>query len=254
MASRPVHTSARLLVGGLLVLIASCSGGVQDAGGGTTGPVSSSAAPTGAADPGTPPTAGAVVLEEPFDDDRNGWGTLEDAGASAGYADGDYVLRTPAPGAFGAVPAPAPTLPASLVADLDVRVPTGGATVALTCDARETAAGGGELRFYALAVGEREALITRATSTTLLPQGRVLARAPSSVDLTQPHRLEAACVTRGTGRALFLLVDGTLLLSALDPDPLPAGTVGFVVETSTTTPTGTPVEVRLSALQVAEAG
>ena len=54
----------------------------------TTAPTASTAPQT---DPSSPPTA-AVLFEEPFDDDRNGWGVVDDPEyGSTAYESGDYV-------------------------------------------------------------------------------------------------------------------------------------------------------------------
>lgn len=189
--------------------------------------------------------AGEVVFEDSFDDDRNGWGVVDDPQfGSATFEDGDYVW------AFrGRV---AHFLPEVLgeqydrneldMLDVVVRseatIVDGDGVIGVFC--RETPDDDAEWQWYEFIARDGYAAIRHADLESNL---EVLAET-DEVDMSgdEPITIEAACVDGDDGTAqLSLALNGTAVLHASDDDPLGNGVAGLQAWTF---PEGEQLDVR----------
>jgi len=198
-----------------------------------------SAAPTSTAATSTTSSQSAATVagtdgtqfDDSFDDDRNGWGVIDDSEfGTIAYEGGDYVW------AFkGSV---AHWLPAVLgdqfdrgdlemrnvVVTADVTVDSGGGVVGVFC--RETADTDADYQWYEFVARDGFAAIRRADGEANLD---VLAETDEvSLPIGTPIAFEATCVDDATGAAkLSLSLNGTSVLTATDDDPLGNGVSGL---------------------------
>lgn len=230
------HWPGLLLIGA--VIVGGCgddNGSTNDAGEATTTAPSTSAAPT-AASTAPETVAGssqpaAALFEDSFDDDRNGWGVVDDPQfGSIAYDGGDYVWEFK--GSIGH------WLPAVLgdqydrgeldMLDVDVRaeatVLAGGGVIGVFC--RETPDVDAEWQWYEFVARDGFAAIRRAdlegnletlteTDDVTLPAG-------------EPIAIEATCIDNHDGHAeLSLTLNGEQVLTATDDEPLGNGVPGL---------------------------
>jgi hypothetical protein len=206
-----------------------------EAGGGTT-PAASTPAPTTVAtvpetvaEPDSQP--GEALFTDSFDDDRNGWGVIDDPQyGSAGFAAGDYVWEF-----TGSV---AHQLPAVLgeqydrgeldmrdvVVRADATILAGDGVIGVFC--RETPDTDAEWQWYEFVARDGFAAIRHADDEGNLD---VLAETDDvSLPAGEPFAIEAACVDDPKGETqLSLTLNGTEVLQATDDEPLGNGAPGL---------------------------
>ncbi|MFD2090712.1 hypothetical protein [Blastococcus deserti] len=224
-------------------VLAACSSG-DTAGSGRASDTPADSAP--ATSPAGPPPVGQLVLADEMDDDRNGWGT----GLGLSFAAGDYVVAGVTP--IGVVTYPDALMdpPESAVVTARFSAPVGTPFVAVTCSISPD---GGS--FYALGVGRDVMAISRVSGNAETPlDAGVLARADTGVDLTAPHDVQGTCVRGRDGMELWLSVDGAVVLSAVDPEPLDAGRPGLLMVPAPGTPEGSELQARVASWSVARLG
>lgn len=193
----------------------------------TAAPASASTAPQiGASEP---PSA-AALFEEPFDDDANGWGVIDDSEyGSATYEGGDYVWAL-----TGRVAHILPMVLADQydrgeleMADVVVRaeatVVAGGGVIGVFC--REEPDVDAEFRWYEFVARDGFAAIRQADA-----EGNIDVLAETK-DVTlptgEPIALEATCADDDDGKAdLSLTLNGVPVLTATGDDPLGTGPPG----------------------------
>lgn len=215
--------------------------------GGATTPATSRPAPTtvAATTPSTTPASntvpetvagpdlqpGETLFTDSFDDDRNGWGVIDDPQyGSTAFADGDHVW------AFkGSV---AHQLPAVLgeqydrgeldMLDVAVRaeatILAGGGVIGVFC--RETPDSDADWQWYEFVARDGFAAIRLADTEGNLD---VLSETDDvELPVGEPIAIEAACVDDANGDArLSMTLNGIEVLQATDDDPLGNGVPGL---------------------------
>lgn len=166
---------------------------------------------------------GPIVYQDPLTDNRGGWFTFED---KVVFKDGKYSVLTPpldrAPsGGFSGADALAPDkIPPNIQTSVTVTASRGDALRGLTCRAFSPSQDQGPVEAYELMVDGRLAMIRRLVRDQ---QPRVLAKQEHAIPKDVPVRLSAQCVEGdGGGLVMVLKVDGTEVVRATDPSPLPA--------------------------------
>lgn len=189
----------------------------------TTSPVSS--APTSF------PAAGTVILQDPFDDDTNGWGVLDDPQfGTAGYQGGAYVWNTTGR-VVSLVPEPlaerydAGTLSMSdVVMSADVTITKGGGVVGLQC--RNSPDTDADYQWYDFVARDGYAAIRLSDDKSNI---EVLAE---SKDVTLPlgerFSIGAACIGAGDQVRLSMTIDGEPVLATSAPAKATDGAPGLV--------------------------
>jgi hypothetical protein len=172
-----------------------------------------------------------VLFEDTFDDDRNGWGIVDDPQyGTAAFEDGDYVTEVTGSSLHW--------LPAVLgeqydrgeldMLDVTVRaeatIVDGDGVIGVFC--RESPDRDADWQWYEFVVRDRFAAIRHADSEGNLD---VLAETEEvSLPNGQAMTIEAACVDADDDNvSLTLSVNGTPVLDATDDDPLPNGAPGI---------------------------
>lgn len=166
--------------------------------------------------------ADAVLLDERFDDDSNGWG-----GGFQRIEDGKYVWELPA----GQTDARAAD---TLIADADaidavvvttVFTPEGAAHVGVDCAVADI---DGQADFYQLLLTDQGPVIRKASFGDVPPVTLAEADEPTLADGTEVE-LAATCTLGDDGYTLALAVDGETVLEVVDADdPLGTGAPGIV--------------------------
>jgi len=192
---------------------------------------------------GSGPTA--AIFEDPFDDDRNGWGILEDSEfGSATYEDGDYVwdfsgsLAHWIPEVLGAQYDRGELDMLDVIVRTEATILTGGGVIGVFC--RETPDADAEWQWYEFVARDGYAAIRQADSEGNI---EVLAETEDvALPTGQPIDFEAGCVDDASGAAqLSLTLNGALVLDAVDDDPLGNGVSGIQAWTF---PQHEPMDVR----------
>jgi hypothetical protein len=193
----------------------------------TTAPTASTAPQT---DPSSPPTA-AVLFEEPFDDDRNGWGVVDDPEyGSTAYESGDYVWEFTGtvghllPKVLGDQYDRGELDMADVVVRAEATVVAGGGVIGVFC--REETDVDAEVQWYEFVARDGFAAIRRAD---LEGNIEVLAETEDVVLPTGiPIAIEATCTDDDAGHAeLSLTLDGDPVLTATSDQPLGVGPPGL---------------------------
>jgi hypothetical protein len=193
----------------------------------TRAPMASTAPQT---EPLDPPSA-AVLFEEPFDDDRNGWGVLDDPEyGSAAYEGGDYVWELTGrvahllPKVLGDQYDRGELNMADVVVRAEATVVAGGGVIGVFC--REEPDVDAEVQWYEFVARDGFAAIRRAD---LEGNIEVLAETEeATVPTGQPIAIEATCTDDDTGHAeLSLTLDGDPVLTATSDHPLGIGPPGL---------------------------
>jgi hypothetical protein len=193
----------------------------------TTAPTASTAQQT---EPGDPPSA-AVLFEDPFDDDRNGWGVLDDPEyGSAAYAGGDYVWELTGrvahlvPKVLGDQYDRGELDMADVVVRADATVVAGGGVIGVFC--REEPDVDAEAQWYEFVARDGFAAIRRADLESNI---EVLAETEDvALPAGQPIAIEATCTNDDAGQAeLSLTLNGDPVLTATSDHPLGIGPPGL---------------------------
>ena len=192
----------------------------------TTAPTASAAPPTEAGDP---PSA-AVLFQDPFDDDHNGWGVIDDPHyGSTSYEDGDYVWEFTGssahvlPQVLGEQYDRGDLDMADVVVRAEVTVVAGGGVIGVFC--REETDVDAEFQWYEFVARDGFAAIRRAdvegnieviaeTEDVTLPTG-------------EPIAIEATCTDAAAHAELSLTLNGDPVLTATSDDPLGHGPPGL---------------------------
>jgi hypothetical protein len=210
---------------------AGCGGDDESSDATTAATTSSTAASATASTTVVRSATDSALFEDPFDDDRNGWGVVDDPHyGTAVFTDGDYVWQF-----RGSV---AHWLPAALgeqydrgeldmldvVVRADATIVAGGGVVGVFC--RETPDTDAEWQWYEFVARDGFAAIRRADSEGNLD---VLAETNDvSLPTGDPFALEATCVDDVNGDAqLSMALQGTTVLDASDDDALGNGVAGL---------------------------
>ena len=225
-----MRTSVRTLLAPAAVAV--LAAGLAGCGGATSANSASPAAasPTPSASPGVP-EAGTVILQDPFDDDTNGWGVVDDpAFGTAAYEGGAYVWRT-----TGRV---ASLVPASLgerfdagslsmsdiVMSADVTIIKGDGVVGLQC--RNSPDTDADYQWYDFVVRDGYAAIRLSDDKSNID---VLAESRDvSVPMGEQFSIGAACVTAGDDVRLSLAINDEPLLATSVPAKASDGVPGIV--------------------------
>ncbi|HEV2070882.1 MAG TPA: hypothetical protein VGR26_13910 [Acidimicrobiales bacterium] len=177
------------------------------------------------------PRAGAVLFEDEFDDDTEGWGTTDTDEIKVSFEDGDYVW------AFKLEPNPH-LLPATIgdafdagtleMQDVVVRasatVEAGEAVVGVWC--REVRDDDAEFKWYEFMVRNGFAAIRLADSEGNIEE--LASTKDVNAPLGEAMVIAAGCVDGDDGTAqLTLTLNDELVLRAADDDPLGNGGAGL---------------------------
>lgn len=157
---------------------------------------------------------GAVVYSDSFDNNRNGWLTVEKL---VFMRKGEYHwLETPE-GGGNSLPDTMleEPLPAGVATSIDVEMTSGAALRGLTCREVETGAEGERTDWYELGIDGRRALVRRMAATE---PPKVLASAEVPIANGERVRLTARCVPDGESVVLSLSTDGREVVRATDAD------------------------------------
>jgi hypothetical protein len=186
----------------------------------TTAPTASTAPQTEASNQ----ASAAVLFEEPFDDDRNGWGVVDDPEyGSTAYEGGDYVWELTGrvahllPKVLGDQYDRGELDMADVVVRAEATVVAGGGVIGVFC--REETDVDAELQWYEFVARDGFAAIRRADL-----EGNIEVLAESN-DVTlpagSPIALEATCTDDDAGHAeLSLALNGDPVLTATSDHPL----------------------------------
>jgi hypothetical protein len=219
MNIRATSLAATVGIVGLLGVLAGCGESA-----------SSDPEPQASASPSLPP-AGEVILQDPFDDDTNGWGVIHHPEfGDADYENGTYVWRTTGrvvsinPEKL-AVPFDAGDLPMSdVLVSADVTIAKGGGVVGLQC--RSSADTDSDFQWYDFVARDGYAAIRLSDSQSNID---VLADTKKvSLPLGTQFTIAAGCVTKGDDVQLTLAIDDKPLLGATVPAKLTDGVPGLV--------------------------
>jgi hypothetical protein len=194
-----------------------------------TAAIAASAASTGGTDTTEPPPA--ILFEDSFDDDRNGWGVVDDPDyGTAEFVDGDYVwaLRGSVAhwlaGVLGDQYDRDELEMRDVVVQADLTIVAGGGVAGVFC--RETPDSDAEWQWYEFVVRDGYAAIRLADlEGNLEPLAET-----DDVDLPagEPITIEASCVDDADGAAnLGMTVNGDEILTATAEDPLGNGVPGL---------------------------
>jgi hypothetical protein len=192
-----------------------------------------------------------VLFDETFNDDRNGWGIVDDPEyGSTAYEDGDYVwdfrgsVAHWLPAALGDEYDRGELEMADVIVKAEVTVVSGGGVVGVFC--RENPDTDADWQWYEFVARNGFAAIRHADAEANL---EVLAET-GNVDLPVGEliSLEASCSTDEHGRAqLSLSINGTPLLDASDDDPLGNGVPGIQAWTY---PIHAPMDIRWHSFSI----
>lgn len=201
--------------------LAGCGNGGPDVAASSPGPVA----------PPRLPDAGAVLLDEPFDDDSNGWGVLHDPKyGSADYAEGHYVWK-----ATGHVVSLVPAIlgeqfdagrlsMSDVVMDADVTIDDGGGVVGLQCrNSPDTDAG---YQWYDFVARDSYVAIRLSDDGSTI---EVLAqRSDVSIPTGELFSIGAACLTAGGDVQLSMAINDRPVLATTVPAKATDGVPGIV--------------------------
>ena len=219
-----------LLIGA--VTVAGCGddddGSIERSGAITTIDDSSGASPTTAASDAQPT---GVLFHDPLDDDRNGWGVVDDPDyGSTTFDGGDYVWEF-----TGSAAHVLPTVLGDqydrgeldmldVVVHAEATLLTGGGVLGVFC--RETPDTDAEWQWYEFVVRDGFAAIRLTDS-----EGNIEDLATTedlAVPAGEPIALDATCTDDEAGNAqLALTVNGDPVLTATDSEPLGNGAPGL---------------------------
>jgi hypothetical protein len=174
---------------------------------------------------------GQILFQDPFDDDRNGWGVIDDSEfGSAAYDGGDYVwvfsgrVSHWLPGVLGDQYDRGELEMRNVVVKAEATVEAGGGVIGVFC--RETPDTDAEWQWYEFVARDGFAAIRRADLEANLD---VLAETNDvSLPIGEPIAFEATCVDDPDGHAqLSLSLNGAPVLDATDENPLGNGVSGL---------------------------
>jgi hypothetical protein len=190
-------------------------------------------------------SANDALFDEPFDDDRNGWGVIDhpDYGTTS-YADGDYVWNFTGSighliaGVLGAQYDNDELDMHDVVVRADATIVSGGGVIGVFC--REVPDTDADFQWYEFVARDGFAAIRIAD---LEGNIEVLAETDDvSLPVGEPIAFEATCVDGADGDAeLSLSLNGESALTAEHDDPLGNGVPGIEAWTY---PRHDPIEVR----------
>lgn len=225
----------------IALLLAGALGGVSCGGdddNGTTGDAASTAPATSAAavastvaEAETGAESGEAVFTDSFDDDRNGWGEIDDPQyGSTAFADGDFLwdfrgsVAHQLPAVLGEQYDRGELDMLNVVVRTEATVLAGGGVIGVFC--RETPDTDAEWQWYEFVARDGFAAIRKADLEANL---ETLAETDDvSVPAGDPITIEATCVDDAGGDAqLSLALNGTALLHATDDEPLGNGVSGL---------------------------
>jgi hypothetical protein len=214
---------AVLFASAVLVGVAGCSGESTEA-------ETASSTGGGAASP-APINAGDVLFEDPFDDDRNGWGVVDDPEfGSTAYDGGDYVWAFKGsvshwlPEALGVQYDSGELDMLDVVVRSEATIVDGEGVAGVFC--RENPDTDAEWQWYEFVARDGFAAIRLAdlegNLETLAETDEV------TLPVGEPITFEAACIDGTDGAAeLSLALNGSAVLQASDADPLENGVSGL---------------------------
>ena len=221
--------AAQLLIG--VVIVAGC--GDDDGSSKDSAVVTEQTTPT-TGDPATTsgdPTATGTLFEEPFDDDRNGWGIVDhpDYGSTA-YEGGDYVWQFTGsvahfvPDVLGNEYDNGELDMADVVVRAEATVTAGGGVIGVFC--RDDPDVDAEVQWYEFVARDGFAAIRRAD---LEGNIEVLAKTEDvTAPLGEPIAIEATCANDEAGHAnLSMTLNGAPILTATSDDTLGSGPPGL---------------------------
>jgi hypothetical protein len=202
-------------------------------------------AATSAPEPSATPRAADALFNETFDDDRNGWGEIDDGEfGTIDIVDGDmqWIDATGrvivwGPGTLiDGVEGGSQDL-TNVTVQADVTFVSGTGVIGLAC--RVVPDQDAEMQWYDFVLRDGYAAIRLDDDQSHI---KVLAEADTaSVPFGTPINLSASCIDDAEGVAhLTFSVDGKVLLEATDDDPLGNG---WASPTGWTFPEGSPIEV-----------
>ena len=185
----------------------------------------------GSQTPAAVKSTGKLLFQDPFDDDRNGWGVHDNPEfGSAAYDSGDYVWAFRGsvshwlPAVLGEQYDRGELEMHNVVVKADATVAAGGGVVGVFC--RETPDTDADYQWYEFVARDGFAAIRRADAEGNLD---VLAETKDvTLPLGMPIAFEATCVDDTDGHAqLSFSLNGTPVLHATDNDPLGNGVSGL---------------------------
>jgi hypothetical protein len=177
------------------------------------------------------PAASGVLFEDPFADDRNGWGVIDDPDyGSTAYEGGDYVWELTGrhghllPKVLGDQFDRGELDMADVVVRAEATVVAGGGVIGVFC--REKPDVDAEMQWYEFVARDGFAAIRRADLESNI---EVLAETEDvTLPIGEPIAIEATCTDDDAGHAeLSLALNGDPVLTATSDDPLGHGPPGL---------------------------
>lgn len=213
---------AALVVGVICLGVGGCGGRPTEAAPSAATSSTASAAPV---------RAGELVFEDSFEDDRNGWGVIDDPqNGTTKYAGGDYVWAFSGSMAHWLAEVVGKQYDSGTLDMLDVvvtaeaTIESGKGVVGVFC--RENPDTDAEWQWYEFVARDGFAAIRQGDAEGNL---KVLAKTDSvHLPTGQPIAFEAVCANGNDGAAqLSLSLNGSSVLQATAEDPLKNGVAGL---------------------------